>query len=244
MIRVTVWNEFYHEKVNERVAAVYPNGIHRAIADFLDKDDEITVRLASLEEQECGLSEEILNDTDVLIWWAHIQHDKVPDEIADRVKNHVLKGMGFIPLHSAHFCKPFGMLMGTSCTLKWRDDDRERVWCVNPGHPIAEGIPEFFELDHEEMYGEPFDIPKPDDLIFIGWFKGGEVFRTGCAFERGYGKIFYFQPGHEEYPTYYNTYVQRIIKNAVHWAAPRNRRKTIEAPRAISLETNLEINNL
>ncbi len=243
MIRVTVWNEFYHEKVNEQVAAVYPNGIHGAIAEFLDEDDEITVRLASLEDPEYGLSENVLDNTDVLIWWAHVQHDKVPDEVAGRVKDHVLKGMGFIPLHSAHFCKPFGMLMGTACTLRWRDNDRERLWCVNPGHPIAEGIPEFFELDHEEMYGEHFDIPQPDDLIFIGWFKGGEVFRSGCTFERGYGRVFYFQPGHEEYPTYYNPYVQRIIKNAVHWAAPRKRRKTIEAPRAVSPEANPEKNN-
>ena len=244
MIKVTVWNEYYHEKVDENVAKLYPCGIHNAIAEFLRQDDEVIVRTVSLDDPECGLSEDVLDDTDVLIWWSHLLHDKVPDEIAQRVKTHVLKGMGFIPLHSSHFCKPFIALMGTACTLRWRDDDRERVWCVDPGHPIANGIPEYFELEREEMYGEHFDIPAPDELIFLGWFKGGEVFRSGCTFKRGYGKIFYFQPGHEEYPTYYNEYVQKIIKNAVHWAAPQNRRKTIEAPRAISPEADLEKNNL
>lgn len=230
MIRVTVWNEYLHETISKEVAAIYPRGIHCAIGDFLAEDPELQVRVSTLNDPECGLSQELLDNTDVLIWWAHVLHDKVPDAIAARVRDRVLKGMGFIPLHSAHLSKPFTMLIGTSGTLRWRDNDRERIWCVNPGHPIAEGLPDCFELEHEEMYGEHFDIPQPDDLVFIGWFAGGEVFRSGCAFERGYGKIFYFQPGHEEYPTYYNPNVQRVIKNAVRWVAPRNRRESIDAP--------------
>lgn len=240
MIRITVWNEYWHETVSKKIAAVYPRGIHNAIGDFLAENDDFCVRVSTLNDPECGLSKEILDDTDVLIWWAHVLHDKIPDDIAARVRDYVLKGMGFIPLHSAHLCKPFTMLTGTSCTLKWRDNDRERIWCVNPGHPIAAGLPEYFELEHEEMYGEHFDIPQPDDLVFVGWFRGGEVFRSGCAFERGYGKIFYFQPGHEEYPTYYNKYVQQIIKNAVYWVAPGNRRASIEAPNTPSPEAALK----
>lgn len=219
MTKVTVWNEFLHEKESDAVAAVYPDGIHTCIKEFLESD-MVTVRTAYLEMPECGLTEEVLADTDVLIWWGHMAHDRVPDEIVKRVQEAVLRGMGLIVLHSGHKSKIFMQLMGTPCDLLWRDNDRERVWCVNPAHPIAKGIPEYFELEHEEMYGEHFTIPTPDDVIFVGWFAGGEAFRSGCTFTRGMGRIFYFQPGHEEYPTYKNPYVQQIIKNAVDWAKP------------------------
>jgi len=219
MIKVTVWNEFYHEVEHENIKAVYPDGIHNCIKDFLQGED-FTVRTATLAMPECGLTDDVLDDTDVLIWWGHAKHGDVPDEIAKKVQQRVLKGMGLIVLHSGHHSKPFRLLMGTTCDLRWRDNDRERIWCCNPTHPIAEGIPAHFELEHEEMYGEHFTIPTPDDVIFLGWFAGGEVFRSGCTFTRGLGKIFYFQPGHEEYPIYRNEYVQKIIKNAIKWAKP------------------------
>lgn len=236
MIRVTVWNEFFHETISEEIRRVYPDGLHGAIAAFLGKNDDMVVRTATMDEPENGLSEEVLDNTDVLVWWAHVCHEKVSDEVAERVKNHVLKGMGFIPLHSAHMSKPFCLLMGTGCTLKWREGDRERLWCCSPSHPIAEGVPETFALDPEEMYGEHFDIPTPDEVVYISWFKGGEVFRSGCTFTRGYGKIFYFRPGHESYPTFYNENVQKIITNAVRWARPLNRRDAIDCPFAQPLE--------
>lgn len=223
MIRITVWNEYQHEKTDENVAKIYPNGIHGAIADFL-KSDEFVVRTATLDDEECGLTKEVLDNTDVLIWWGHMAHNYVPDEVALRVKNAVLEGMGIIFLHSAHHSKPFKLLMGTSGNLSWREDgDLERVWTIKPSHPIAQGIGRYFELPHEEMYGEPFDIPEPDQLVFVGWYSGGEVFRSGCCYNRGNGRIFYFQPGHEMYPTYYIPTVQRVIKNAVRWAAPTYR---------------------
>lgn len=228
MIKVTVWNEFTHERREEKVRAVYPEGIHSCIKGFLDKDPELTVRTATLDMPECGLSDAVLNDTDVLIWWGHCNHADVPDELAKKVAERVQMGMGLIVLHSGHHSKPFKLLMGTSCDLRWRDNDRERVWCVNPMHPIAQGIPPYFELEHEEMYGECFRIPKPDDVIFAGWFAGGEVFRSGCTFTRGNGKIFYFQPGHEEYPNYENEYIQKIITNAVKWAKPIKMLDTLE----------------
>jgi len=236
MIQVTVWNEFRKEKSDEEVKAVYPDGIHMAIAGFLEKDKEFFIRTATLDDPEHGLTNEVLDNTDVLIWWAHIAHHLVDDKIAERVKERVLRGMGLIVLHSGHICKPFTKLLGTSCTLKWRDDDRERVWCCNPGHPIAQGVPEYFDLEDEEMYGEFFDIPEPDELIFLGWFKGGEVFRSGCTFHRGYGKIFYFQPGHESFPIYKNLNIQKVISNAVHWAKPGNRREKLESPNPPPLE--------
>ena len=194
------------------------------------------MRTATLDMPEHGLTQEVLDHTDVLIWWGHMAHHEVTDEIVDRVQERVLKGMGLIVLHSGHKSKPFMRMLGTTCNLNWREGDRERLWCCNPTHPIAQGIPMQFELEHEEMYGEFFDIPKPDDIIFIGWFRGGEVFRSACTFHRGYGKIFYFQPGHESYPTFYNENVQKIIKNAVIWATPNVTVNKLECPNPASLE--------
>lgn len=231
MIRVTVWNEYQHERQEPAIAAVYPEGIHSAIAAFLGQETDFTVRTATLEEPECGLTEEVLNDTDVLLWWGHMAHDKVPDEVAVRVQQAVLKGMGLIVLHSGHHSKPFKLLMGTPCNLTWREDgDMERIWVVNPAHPIAQGVGPYFNLEHEETYGEVFDVPQPDELVFIGWYSGGEVFRSGCCWQRGRGKIFYFQPGHESFPTFYNKNVQRVIKNAVRWAVPVNRTTELICP--------------
>lgn len=222
-INVTVWNENLHEKTDKKVAAVYPEGIHGAIADFLSKEPGFHVKTATLDQPEHGLTEEVLASTDVLIWWAHMAHHKVEDEIVDRVYKRVMDGMGLIVLHSGHFCKIFRKLMGTSCDLKWREiGEKERIWVIEPGHPIAEGLNEYFEIPNTEMYGERFDIPAPDELVFISWFEGGEVFRSGCCYYRGRGKIFYFRPGHETFPIYYQPEVQQVIKNAVRWAAPVN----------------------
>lgn len=223
MIKVLVWNEFRHEKESEEVKAIYPDGIHLAIAQFL-KCDDIEVKTATLDDDECGLTKEVLNNTDVLIWWGHMAHDKVPDEVAMRVRDAVLEGMGMVFLHSAHHSKPFKFLLGTSCNLSWREDgDMERIWVCKPSHSIVQGLGRYFELPHEETYAEPFDIPEPDQLIMMGWYEGGEVFRSGCCYNRGNGRIFYFQPGHETFPTFYDENVQTVIKNAVRWANPTYR---------------------
>lgn len=220
MIKVTIWNEFEHEKNNPKVAELYPQGIHQALAAGL-ADQPFTIRTATLEEPEHGLTEEVLENTDVLIWWGHKAHNKVDEQIVNRVCERALQGMGLIVLHSGHFSKVFKKLMGTSCDLRWRlADEKERIWVVNPAHPIAEGLGPYFELEKEEMYGEHFDIPAPDELVFVSWFEGGEVFRSGCTYHRGQGKIFYFRPGHETYPTYYNKDVLKVISNGVKWAAP------------------------
>ncbi len=220
-IRVTVWNEFRHEKESAEIAAIYPDGIHGAIAAGLGREPGFEVRTATLDEPEHGLADDVLAETDVLIWWGHRAHGEVSDEIVQRVQRRVLDGMGLVVLHSGHHSKIFRTLMGTTCNLKWREaNDKERLWVVNPSHPIADGIGEYIEILEEEMYGEFFDIPQPDDLVFVSWFTGGEVFRSGCCYQRGRGKIFYFRPGHESYPTYHNPEVQRVIDNAVRWAAP------------------------
>ncbi len=221
-IRVTVWNEFRHEKTHENVKAVYPEGIHNVIAAAVEAQPDMVARTATLDEPEHGLTDEVLAETDVLTWWGHMAHREVSDEVVDKVQKRILEGMGLIVLHSAHFSKIFRRMMGTSCNLKWREaGEKSRLWVVEPGHPIVEGLPAYFEVPHEEMYGERFDIPAPETLVLVSWFPGGEVFRSGCCFERGKGRIFYFQPGHETYPTYRQPEVQKVILNAVRWAAPK-----------------------
>jgi trehalose utilization protein len=219
-LNVTIWNEFRHEKVNQEARKVYPDGLHAPIAEHL-RAEGMTVRAATLDEPEHGLTEALLAETDVLTWWGQMAHHEVGDEIVSRVQQRVLNGMGLIVLHSGHHSKIFRRLMGTGCDLIWREaNERERIWVVEPGHPIAAGLGPYFEIPREEMYGERFDIPAPDTLVFLSWFQGGEVFRSGCCYQRGLGKIFYFRPGHETYPTYYQKEVLQVIANAVRWAAP------------------------
>lgn len=221
-INVIVWNEFIHEREHDAVKAVYPEGIHQVLAKMLAVNTQWNVTTATLDQPDHGLTEERLAQCDVLIWWGHMAHDKVEDRIVDRVQKRVLEGMGLIVLHSGHYSKIFRRLLGTTCSLKWREaEDQERIWVVERSHPIAQGLGEYFELPYEEMYGERFEIPAPDELVFLSWFEGGEVFRSGCCWTRGHGRIFYFRPGHETYPTYYDANVQKVIQNAVAWAVPR-----------------------
>jgi len=227
-IRVTVWGEHRHEKKNPKIAEIYPDGMHTTIANHLKKSTDLKVSTATLDEPEHGLTEKKLASTDVLTWWGHIAHGDVKDEIVDRIHQRVLDGMGIIVLHSGHFSKIFRKLMGTTCNLKWREaDEKEVLWVTRPGHPIVQGIDDHFIIPKEEMYGEFFDIPEPMETVLISSFAGGEVFRSGVTYTRGAGKIFYFRPGHESYPTYHNKSVLRVIENAVRWAAPAEGSKAI-----------------
>jgi trehalose utilization protein len=240
-IRVTVWNEFRHEKRDGKIAAIYPNGIHGAIAEYLGTLDGLEVRTATLDEPEHGLSDKVLDETDVLTWWGHMAHGDVRDDIVEKVQHRVLNGMGLIVLHSAHFSKIFKRLMGSSCSLTWREiGEKQRLWVTAPGHPIVQGLGPYFEIPHCEMYGEFFDIPQPDVQVFISWFQGGEVFRSGCCFYRGRGKIFYFQPGHETLPIYHQKEVLHVIGNGVRWAAPVPVQGYRELPQAPNVPEPLE----
>ncbi len=223
--RVTVWHEYRHEHTDPRVAAVYPHGMHAALKAGLEKmlGDGVAVTTATLDQNDNhGLSDQLLADTDVMTWWGHMAHHEVRDEIAQKVAQRVREGMGLIVLHSGHYAKPFKLLMGTNCHLKWREvGERERLWCIAPGHPITAGLSaDYIELEHAEMYGEPFDVPEPDELVFVSWFAGGEVFRSGCVWRRGAGRVFYFRPGHETYPIYQNDEIMRVLANGVRYVAP------------------------
>ncbi len=218
-INAVVWGENVHERTNKVVAEIYPDGMHGCIAAALNEAEGINATTATLQEPEHGLTVERLAETDVLLWWGHVAHGDVEDEIVERAADAVNGGMGLIVLHSGHFSKIFRRLMGTPCNLSWREaGERERIWVTSRQHPIVRGLPDHFELEKEEMYGEPFGIPEPMETVMIGWFQGGEVFRSGVTYRRGAGKVFYFQPGHETYPTYHDANIQLVLKNAVHWA--------------------------
>ena len=219
-IKVTIWNEFRHEKNIPAVAEIYPEGLHVAIGKGIAAED-LEIRYASLDEPEHGLTDEVLANTDVLLWWGHMAHGEVNDELVKKIQTRVYLGkMGFIALHSAHYSKPFRKLIGTSGNLSWGRDQKEIMWNLLPAHPIAAGIPDHFIIEKEELYCEPFYIPQPDELVFGAWYEDGFIFRSGLCYYRGAGKVFYFQPGHEFCRSFYNPYVQRVICNAVKWAAP------------------------
>ncbi len=228
-INVIAWNENIHELEMQTVRDNYPKGIHRCLAEFLNKEPDIQAETATLQEAEHGLPQSRLDNCDVLLWWGHAAHGQVSDEVVARVRERVLQGMGLIVLHSGHFSKIFRSMMGSSCALQWREaDEQEVIWTVNPSHPIAKGVPPHFILEKEEMYGEPFVVPEADETVFMGWFSGGNVFRSGLVYRRAAGKIFYFQPGHESYPIYQQPMIQKIITNAVRYVYNDNPWKDVE----------------
>src|SRR4051794_32011843 len=230
MVRITVWGENVHERNEPAVRELYPEGMHETIAAAL-RGAGTVVRTATLDQPEHGLPQSVLDETDVLTWWGHIAHDQVQDAVVDRVQDAVLGGMGLLALHSAHYSKILRRLLGTSCSLRWRNDgERELVWTVDPAHPIAAGVPQPIVIEAQEMYGEHFDIPAPDELVFVSSFAGGEVFRGGCCFRRGAGRLFYFSPGDQEYPVYHHPDVQRVLANATLWATPQRRGPVPDAP--------------
>ena len=226
MPNITIWNEFIHEQEDSDCGRLcrqhYPNGIHKHLETALAPAfPGWGFRAVSLGEPQNGLPDDVLNSTDVLVWWGHMAHDRVPDYLVDKIHTRILSGMGLVALHSAHFSKIFKRVCGTSCALKWREiGERERVWVVDPFHPIAQGIPETFVVEQTEMYGEPFGLPEDAHPVFMSWYQGGNVFRSGVTLHRGAGKVFYFSPGHESLPIYLNEMVLKVIANGIRWANP------------------------
>ena len=235
MINVTIWNEFRHEKKNEAIAKIYPKGMHKAIGAGI-KAADLKIRYATLDEPEHGLTQKVVDSTDVMFWWGHVAHGEVSDAIVERVHKRVLEGMGLVVIHSGHFSKIFRKLMGTTCSLQWREaSEKERIFTIEPSHPICAGLPPYFELAHTEMYGERFDVPQGGENIFITWYEGGNVFRSGLCYKRGHGKIFYFAPGHETFPIFYDKNILKVLGNAARWAKPNYIAK-IDCPNVPALE--------
>jgi trehalose utilization protein len=237
-MRVTVWGEGFldlatlgdepaplnYTNYAEEARRIYPEEVHQTIARGLHDclGASALVRASTLEDSEHGLGQALLESTDVLVWWSHVKEHLLPAETVERVWKRVVgDGMGIVVLHSGAQSRVFRRLMGTSCrTGGWRQaDDWEAVWTVSPGHPITRGLPPVFVIPSEEVWCEHFDIPRPDELVFVSAFRGGEIFRSGCCYERGKGRIFYFRPGHESHPTYHLPQVQRVLANGVEWAS-------------------------
>ena len=222
-LRVTVWSEVIDPVLEPRAVTYYPDDINVYLAEFLSIEHDFEVRTANLRQKENGLSQEILNDTDVLVWWSHLYDDQVSDETAQRVAETVLNGMGILFLHASLGSKPAKILLGTnSNTGKYREiGEKEKIWVVDRSHPVVDGMEkEYIEIPASEMYGEPYGIPTPDDIVFISWFEGGEVLRSGVDWKKGAGKVFFFAPGHEEFPVYYHSEIQKAVKNIVRWLKP------------------------
>lgn len=220
-MKIVVFCEKNPSMLTPEGLAAYPEGMGVYLKNILSEDGNDVTYIEVTDDGEQNYDEDVLKGCDVAVWWGHWYHDRVSDKLVDQLVENVQKGMGLICLHSAHRSKPFLRLLGTTGCLKWREDaEKERVWCVDLTHPINKGVGEFVDVAHEEMYGEPFDIPTPDELVYLGWFQGGEVLRSGCVFKRGRGKLFYFNPGHETYPTYKNPSIVKILKNACEYLKP------------------------
>ena len=190
------------------------------IGGHFDGADDV-IRTATLQDPEHGLTDDVLDQTDVLLWWGHIGHADVADEVVDRVHRRVLAGMGLLVLHSGHYSKIFQRITGSTASLLWRNDgERELVWTIERTHPIAAGIPNPLVIPRQEMYGEPFDIPTPDELVFVSSFEGGEIFRSGVTYRRGLGRVFYFSPGDQDFPVYHQREIVQVLANGIRWAAP------------------------
>lgn len=216
---VLVWSE---ETVHDDV---YPNDINSAVAEHLNEHPEFVAQAVHIDEPDQGVSEDRLEWADALVWWGHARHDDVREETVDRVEEYVTEeGVGFLALHSAHYALTFKRLVGASGDLgevRWEDippGETEELEVVDPDHPIAAGV-EDFTLPEVEMFGEPFDVPEPDDVVLHSTFPEGGEFRSLCTFTFGAARGAYFRPGHEEFRIYHDENVRRVVANAVRWVA-------------------------
>lgn len=274
-VRVVVWDE---QQPKQRGA--YPNFLGNQIASYLKKQPGLSVKSVRMNDPEQGLSSEVLDNCDVLIWWGHRRQQEITPETGQALVERIRAGqLSLIALHSAHWSTPFMEAMNArsrdDALAKLPEADRGRatfelihpfkdkykppkrddsptpraeystaadgapriklylpnscfpavradgmpshVTAVLPNHPIARGIPAKFTILHTEMYDEPFHVPAPDQVVFEEHWDAGEHFRTGMVWKLGRGKVFYFRPGHETYPVYFEPYPLKILDNAVRW---------------------------
>ncbi|MBI1353570.1 MAG: trehalose utilization protein ThuA [Acidobacteria bacterium] len=228
-VRVLVWSE------RSEPVEVYPAGINGEVASIFAADRGVEVSVANMLDPEQGLSEAALAQTDVLVWFGHRSHADVLPEVVDRVVRRVTAdGMGFLPLHSAHYSLPFVRLMeleaaeqGVRLTGRvgsWgavrNKGEPERVQILLPAHPIAKGLTAF-TIEGTEEYANPFVAPPAEEKVLAGAWEGGEQDGSdGLAWTVGKGKVFYFRPGHETRPIFRQPEVRAVLRNAVLWLAP------------------------
>jgi len=226
--KVVVWSEGT-ANVDPGSKGIYPQDINTAIADGLKPLEARGWEIvkASLNDPDQGISQALLESTDVLIWWGHKKHGEVKDELVERIAARVNAGqMGFIGTHSAHFSKPLKKLLGTPCS--WgeyvADGTSAEIIVKEPNHPICKGVTNF-KLPKIERYGEPFKCPTPEAVPLDGLYTRPDgktqPGRMGLCWTIGKGKVFYFTPGHETYNDYHRPEVRQIFINAVEWAAPK-----------------------
>jgi trehalose utilization protein len=213
---ILVWSEGTAPK------EVFPNDINGAVAAGLAKLRGYTVKTASITDPEQGVSQAALDETDVLIWWGHQRHGQVSDEAVQRIVARVKDGgMGIIFLHSAHFAKPLKAVLGSSGAWSAYVNDRSthRITVADTKHPIARGVRDFV-IPKEERYEEPFIVPEPEAVVFDGYYESTKTnARQGLCWTIGKGRVFYFRPGHEEFPIFFMPEVRRILRNAALWCA-------------------------
>lgn len=224
---VVVWSEGT-ASVDRGSREVYPNDINSAIADGLKplEAEGWKIVKAGLGDPDQGISDELLNRTDVLVWWGHKKHGEVSNDLVAKIDARVREGrMGFISTHSSHFAKPYRKLMGTPCSWREYKTDGTSVEIIvkDPSHPICKGVKNF-KLPKIERYGEPFAVPTPESVPLDGIYTkpdgSTEPGRMGLCWTVGKGRVFYFTPGHETYDDYFRPEVRQILLNAVVWAAP------------------------
>ncbi len=270
-LKVVVWDE---RQPAQKQA--YENFLGNRIADHLKTLPGLSVQSVALDDPAQGLSDEILGDCHVLIWWGHVRQAEVAPEVGIRIVDRIKQGkLALIALHSAHWSTPFIEAMNERsrqdlarlgppsastleipppkrntvpgdndrltpyvqtrkfpdgkvardlhlpicCFPAYRNDGKPSYLRVlKPEHPIVQGVPASgFTIPHEEMYNEPFHVPEPDEVILEERWETGEWFRGGMLWTLGKGKVFYFRPGHETYPTYQQEYPLMIVANAVNW---------------------------
>ena len=270
LVRVLVWDE----QQSQQKAAYGEKFLGETIAEYLGKQEGLSVQSVGLADSEQGLSDGALDAADVLVFWCHRRIKEQDDARAEAVVKRVLEGkLSLVALHSAHWAKPFVRLMQEraksdalaqipeaerarakveylndmpiykgvkqdtpltpsftregevwklvlpQCVFPaWRADGLpSHVTTLLPRHPIAAGLPVQWDIPQTEMYGEPFHVPAPDEVIFEEKWDKGEFFRSGCVWQVGKGRVFYFRPGHETYPVFKQAEPLRVVENAVRW---------------------------
>lgn len=217
-VRVRIWCE------GTAPRSVYPDDIDGALADVLGRQAGLVVSRGRLTDLQAGLSDQVLDASDALVWWGHLRHDAVPDDRALAVVKRVREGrLGFVALYAACGSKPFRQMMSMPCEPgSWREDGRpEFVSIKAPDHPIARGIAPF-TISKTDMFSEPFAVPEPETVVFVSSWQKGETLRSGLTWTIGKGRVAYLRTGPDNYPVLFHPSIRQAIANSVRWVSHRS----------------------